>query len=64
MMEQNPSLPIERSSSYVWNCPGISIEPGDVYALTNRFDKAVATYENEKIKAAKQKMLENANQPR
>lgn len=59
-----PNLPTERDGSNVWNCPGISIEPGDFYALTNQFDKAVETYEKEKVKAAKQKTPENVNQPR
>lgn len=57
---QCPSVPLDGS---VWKCPGISLAPGDFYALTNQFDKAVAAYEYEKLKAAKQKTTEN-NQPR
>jgi len=52
------------SDSKVWNCPGVSIESGDLYALSNQPEKAIEIYENEKIKAARQKQIENASQPR
>ena len=68
---QCPNIPVDGS---VWKCPGISLAPGDFYALTNQTDKAIAEYEkekrlrkneklNEKTETTKPEPIENVNQP-